>query len=114
MAAERPTEGPAMTTSDSLLARLRATVGPSQVLTGDRQTRRYRKGYRFGEGPVLAVVRPGTLVEMWRVLQAAVEAGCAVILQAANTGLTGAPRPTATATAGRCCWSARCAWTASG
>ena len=93
MEPDTPTEGPAMTTSDTLLASLRATVGASHVLTGDRQTRRYRKGYRFGDGPVLAVVRPGTLVELWRVLQAAVEAGCAVILQAANTGLTGGSTP---------------------
>lgn len=77
----------------SLLARLRETVGAAHVLTGDGATRRFRKGYRCGEGAVLAVVRPGTLLELWRVLQAATEAGRIVILQAANTGLTGGSTP---------------------
>ena len=38
---------------------------------------------------MLAVVRPGNLVQQWRVLQACVDAGKIVIMQAANTGLTG-------------------------
>src|SRR5690606_3051826 len=73
----------------ALLARLRGVVGRRHVLTGMRATRRYRQGYRSGGGPVLAVARPGTLLELWQVLQAVVEAGHIVILQAANTGLTG-------------------------
>lgn len=73
--------------------RLRAIVGKSRVLTTPEQTGPYRKGYRFGEGPAVAVVRPGTLVEMWRVLQACVAAEKIVIMQAANTGLTGGSTP---------------------
>ncbi len=80
-------------TSATLLHQLRDAVGRRHVLIGDKATRRYRKGYRFGEGPVLAVVRPGTLLELWRVLQAAVQGGVAIILQAANTGLTGGSTP---------------------
>ena len=34
-----------------------------------------------------AVVFPSTLVEQWKVLQVAVDAGCAIIMQAAKTGL---------------------------
>lgn len=78
---------------NALLARLRQAVGAAQVLTGARATRRYRKGYRFGEGPVLAVVRPGTLLELWRVLEATVQADGIVLMQAANTGLTGGSTP---------------------
>ena len=78
---------------DALLARLRAMVGRAHVLTGERATRRYRKGYRFGDGPVLAVACPGTLLELWRVLQATVAAGRIVLMQAANTGLTGGSTP---------------------
>ncbi len=78
---------------DALLARLRQATGRAHVLAGARATRRYRKGYRFGDGPVLAVVRPGTLLELWRVLQAVVEAGRIVLMQAANTGLTGGSTP---------------------
>ncbi|MBN6104774.1 D-lactate dehydrogenase [Xanthomonas sp. CFBP 8703] len=76
-----------------LLRQLRDAVGRRHVLVGDRATRRFRKGYRFGEGRVLAVVRPGTLLELWRVLQAVVAAGRIVIVQAANTGLTGGSTP---------------------
>jgi len=77
----------------TLLTTLRQAVGRRHVLTGDRATRRFRRGYRFGEGPVLAVVRPGTLLELWHVLEAAVQGGAAIILQAANTGLTGGSTP---------------------
>lgn len=76
-----------------LLDRFRAVTGARHVLTGARQTRRFRKGYRFGDGRVLAVVQPGSLVEQWRVVQAAVAAGKIVLMQAANTGLTGGSTP---------------------
>lgn len=79
--------------TDQLIATLRSITGPRHVLVGDRATRRFRKGYRFGDGEVLAVVRPGTLVEQWRVLKACVEAGVIIISQAANTGLTGGSTP---------------------
>lgn len=78
---------------NALLASLRAAVGPGHVLTGSRATRRFRKGYRFGEGAVLAVVQPGTLVALWQVLQAVTRAGRIVLMQAANTGLTGGSTP---------------------
>lgn len=77
----------------TFIERLREIVGARHVLTKESETRRYRTGYRFGGGPVLAVARPGTLVEQWRVLQACVQAGLVVITQAANTGLTGGSTP---------------------
>ncbi len=77
----------------ALLASLRRIVGTRHVLTHERQTRRFRFGYRFGSGQVAAVVRPGTLVEQWHVLNACVDAGTAIIMQAANTGLTGGSTP---------------------
>ncbi|MDP5279819.1 D-lactate dehydrogenase [Sphingomonas sp. DG1-23] len=75
------------------LAGLRRIVGRARVLTDPAKTRPFRTGYRFGEGAALAVVRPRTLVEMWRVLEACVAADKIVILQAANTGLTGGSTP---------------------
>ncbi|GAJ28574.1 D-lactate dehydrogenase [Acidomonas methanolica] len=77
----------------AFLNSLRALVGRRHVLTSDSATYRYRKGFRCGEGPVLAVVRPGSLVELWRVAQACVSAGKIVLMQAANTGLTGGSVP---------------------
>ncbi|QRQ88792.1 D-lactate dehydrogenase [Cupriavidus oxalaticus] len=84
---------PLADTRKTLLASFAEIVGGRNVLTGDAQTRRYRTGYRFGTGRVLAVVRPGTLVEQWRVLAACVAARAIVITQASNTGLTGGSTP---------------------
>jgi len=78
---------------DALVAQLRSFVGAQYVITDPRANRRWRKGYRYGEGRVLAVVRPGTLLEQWRVFKACVEAGRIVIMQAANTGLNGGSTP---------------------
>jgi len=76
-----------------LVAQLRKVVGAEHVLVGERETRSYRTGYRFGAGQVLAVVRPGSLLEQWRALQACVAADAIIIMQAANTGLTGGSTP---------------------
>ncbi|MBE3636721.1 D-lactate dehydrogenase [Mangrovicoccus algicola] len=80
-------------TDQDLLEALRRAVGRRHVLTGEKATERFRKGFRSGEGEALAVVRPGTLLEQWRVLQACVAADRIVILQAANTGLTEGSTP---------------------
>jgi D-lactate dehydrogenase len=76
-----------------LLQRLSAVVGGANVLTAAGATRRYTRGFRCGGGPVAAVVRPGSLIEMWRALNVAVASGRTVIFQAANTGLTGGSTP---------------------
>jgi D-lactate dehydrogenase (quinone) len=75
------------------LDELRAIVGRPYVLTGAESTRRYRTGFRFGTGPALAVVRPGSLIEQWKVLKACAAAKKIIIMQAANTGLTGGSTP---------------------
>ena len=77
----------------SLVDALQSVVGARHVLTGDEATLRYRKGFRFGKGSVAAVVRPGSLVEQWGVLEACVAANAVVISQASNTGLTGGSTP---------------------
>lgn len=68
-------------------------LGKSHVLTSARKTAPYARGSRFGSGSVLAVLRPGSLVEMWRALQVCVDADLIVIPQSANTGLTGGSGP---------------------
>ncbi|MDC4919621.1 D-lactate dehydrogenase [Acinetobacter baumannii] len=79
--------------SNKCIDQLCKIVGKSHVLTDDQHTRQYRQGRRFGEGKVFAVVCPGTLLEQWQVLQVAIAANCIVIMQAANTGLTGGSTP---------------------
>lgn len=75
------------------IEQLCSIVGKSHVFTDDQHTRQYRQGRRFGEGKVFAVVCPGTLLQQWQVLQVAMAADCIVIMQAANTGLTGGSTP---------------------
>ncbi|GAA4528902.1 D-lactate dehydrogenase [Brachybacterium paraconglomeratum] len=68
-------------------------MGRKHVLTSARATAPYATGDRFGAGEVLAVLRPGSLVDMWRALQVCVDHDLIVITQAANTGLTGGSGP---------------------
>ncbi|MBB6122998.1 D-lactate dehydrogenase [Sphingobium subterraneum] len=83
----------ARASSSAVIDALRAIVGSRHVLVADADTRRFATGYRFGSGAVRAVVRPATLVELWRTLQTCVEASVIIIMQAANTGLTGGSTP---------------------
>lgn len=82
-----------MNTTAQLIDQLKTIVGTRHVLTDPRKTERYRKGFRSGAGEALAVVIPGTLLEMWQVLQACVAADKILIMQAANTGLTEGSTP---------------------
>ena len=78
---------------EGFIGELQSIVGAKNVLIDEERTRRYRTGYRFGRGKAIAVVRPGSLLEQWRVLKACVSANKIVIMQAANTGLTGGSTP---------------------
>lgn len=76
-----------------LINELSRLVGQTHVLTDPAKTARYRKGFRSGQGEALAVVFPGTLLELWRVLSACVDADKIILMQAANTGLTEGSTP---------------------
>lgn len=78
---------------EGLIRQLRSVVGSKHVLAGWGRTRRFRKGFREGEGNAACVVRPGTLLQQWRVLQVCADVGAIVVMQAANTGLTGGSVP---------------------
>ena len=79
--------------SNKLIQQLKTIVGESYTLTDEAKKQPFCKGFRFGSGKALAVVRPETLFEIWQVLEACVEADVIVIMQAANTGLTGGSTP---------------------
>lgn len=76
-----------------LVKRLQGVVGHRNVLTDAATTLPYRSGYRIGGGDALAVVRPVSLAELWQAAELCVKAGVIVIMQAANTGLTGGSVP---------------------
>lgn len=84
---------PSDSNSSEFVAALKAIVGDLQVLTGDRATRTYCTGYRCGGGEALAIVRPRCLVEQWRVLNVCIAYEKAIVMQAANTSLTGGSTP---------------------
>ncbi|ARO13891.1 D-lactate dehydrogenase [Ketogulonicigenium robustum] len=76
-----------------LIARLTEVVGAAHVLTAPDMMAPFTHGYRFGAGPAVAVVRPGSLLEQWRAFKLCVESGRIIIMQAANTGLNGGSTP---------------------
>jgi len=72
---------------------LRELVGRRYVHTSSARLARFCKGWRTGGGEAEAAVEPGSLVELWRVVQACVDNNRIVITQAANTGLTEGSTP---------------------
>ena len=72
---------------------LNSIIGKSNTLTADWNKQPFIKGWRYGEGDAIAVAKPGTLFELWQVLQLCVDMDIIVIMQAANTGLTGGSTP---------------------
>lgn len=83
-------ENPARLT---LINDLRRLLGSTHLLTDAEKTARYRRGFRSGEGDAIAVIFPGTLLELWRALQLIVAADRIILMQAANTGLTEGSTP---------------------
>jgi FAD/FMN-containing dehydrogenase len=74
---------------------LREMLGEDAVVTEAHELARYEKGWRYGAGAALAVVRPRTPAEVARILAYASETGVRLLAQGANTGLVGASNPDA-------------------
>ena len=72
---------------------LKLIVGKKYILTNKLNKEPYSKGWRYGQGSALAVVKPGKLIEMWKTLELCVKNDIIIIMQAANTGLTGGSTP---------------------
>ena len=68
-------------------------IGSKYVITASWKKTPYSNGWRYGNGEALAVVRPGSLIELWKTLKLCLKADVIVIMQAANTGLTGGSTP---------------------
>ena len=77
----------------ALIEELKTIVGSRFLLATSEKVQPYAKGFRFGQGEAMAVAKPQTLVQIWQLLQACHKAGVIVIMQAANTGLTGGSTP---------------------
>ena len=77
----------------SVIYDIQQITGKKNVLTAQWDKQAYSKGWRYGEGEALAVAKPGTLLELWKILNVCNTANVIVIMQAANTGLTGGSTP---------------------
>ena len=82
-----------MKSKSKIINELKLISGDKYVITSKWGKEPFSKGWRYGEGETLSVVKPGTLLEIWKVLQKCVEHNVIVIMQAANTGLTGGSTP---------------------
>ncbi len=78
---------------DQFIRDLGDLIGKKNVLTTEWSKLPYSKGWRYGEGKALAVAKPETLFEIWKIIEFCVSLDIIVIMQAANTGLTGGSTP---------------------
>ena len=76
-----------------IIKNLKTICGKKNIITTDWRKQRYCKGWRYGEGNAIAVAKPGTLLETWQLLKICVKNDIIIIMQAANTGLTGGSTP---------------------
>ena len=77
----------------NLIKDLIKVIGKKFLITNKWNQQPYCKGWRYGQGDTLAVTLPGTLLEMWDVLEICVSNDLIIIMQGANTGLTGGSTP---------------------
>ena len=79
-----------------LFQTLKRIVGKANVLDGrveTTETSQYLKGARLGRGTALYIVKPQKLKHVLEIVQSVVDAGCVVLVQGQNTGLTGGSVP---------------------
>jgi len=77
----------------NVIDEIKKIIGDKNVLTSEWNKLPYSKGWRYGAGNALAVLKPAKLSDIWKILQICVEKDIIVIMQAANTGLTGGSTP---------------------
>lgn len=82
-----------MSLESDFISDLKSVTGGKHILTAHWSKEHYCTGWRYGSGEALAVAKPATLLEIWKILQLCVSADIIVIMQAANTGLTGGSTP---------------------
>ena len=77
----------------AILQRLGEVIGRDNLITDSYQKAWYCKGFRYGQGEALAVAVPETLLQLWQVLQVCQQHDLIILMQAANTGVTGGSTP---------------------
>ena len=77
----------------NIISEIKKISGSKYIITEYWRKQPYSKGWRYGKGNAFAVVKPGTLIEIWKILELCVKEDIIIIMQAANTGLTGGSTP---------------------
>ena len=77
----------------NIISKIKKISGSKYIITEDWRKQPYSKGWRYGKGNAFAIVKPGTLIEIWKILELCVKEDIIIIMQAANTGLTGGSTP---------------------
>ena len=82
-----------MNNKTKIVQELITIIGGKHIITANWNKQQYSRGWRYGKGEVLAVAKPQDLIEFWKILQVCVKSDVIIIMQAANTGLTGGSTP---------------------
>ncbi|MDG2062394.1 MAG: D-lactate dehydrogenase [Flavobacteriaceae bacterium] len=77
----------------NVIDKFKILIGDQNVLTSEWNKLPHSKGWRYGAGNALAVLKPVKLIDIWKILQICIKENIIVIMQAANTGLTGGSTP---------------------
>ena len=76
-----------------LYNKVKETVGKKNFLVNEKEKTPYISGWRTETGDCEFVVLPNSLLEMWTVLKLCIENNKYILMQAANTSLTGGSTP---------------------
>ena len=71
----------------------KSVIGNKYILTNKWQKQPFINGWRYGNGDAIAVLKPGNLLQLWKLVEICVSNDFIIIMQAANTGLTGGSTP---------------------
>ena len=80
-------------THKKIIQDLKQITGNKYLITKQWNKQTYSKGWRYGFGEALAVASPGSLLEIWKLLEVCILNDVIILMQAANTGLTGGSTP---------------------
>ncbi|EIC85331.1 D-lactate dehydrogenase [Serratia sp. M24T3] len=76
-----------------IIPQLQQILASDQLLISENDKAYYTKGFRVGQGQALAVAIPDSLLQLWEVLKVCVACDKIILMQAANTGVTGGSTP---------------------
>ena len=65
--------------NSNIIKNFKNLIGEQNVLTSEWAKSPYSKGWRYGNGKALAVLKPGKLFEIWKILQICVQQDFIVI-----------------------------------